>query len=517
LPVEDSLELLPLDAAEERKYWELIQYLLQPFSEAERKLVLALAIFRWFNKEITEYLWCNLLKETQSPATIWQTVQGLPFVESFPDRGITFHELYRKAILTQLWHDDPDFYRQTALMAVEYFQRFTDDISAKVERVYHLFIANPPEARDSCIQLMMDFQDNGQFGQWHTLNQGGLAHLEGGRLDPGSSAVVLESTGRLLRLYGSRREAIPILEKAMELYRSIGNKESEAGILYSISYDYNHEGFREKAIKGYERAYQLFLDVRNNYYAADSMFRLGEMFSFRGEVEKAYRVDQQAVELFKAIDESARQAEALFHMAGTGFLRSDEQVLELYHVALPLFRRGWQEYYTMSPEDMRLANPLRLSRARMRKWRLYSAAVREGDCLQEIGQREQDMETRRSLFEESQGAYQRALKLALEMLDLRWIARTRLRLGDISVLLDRLDYASNFFIEALDDALKIGHRLYIGWAYKGMGDIAFKTGNRTEARKYYLQARDLYLEIRAYSNIRDQIDPMLARLDMEEG
>ena len=515
--MEDPLEILPSGGEEERKYWELIQYLLRPFSEAERKLVLALAVFRWFDKDITEYLWYDLLKETQSPATIWRTVQRLPFVESFPDRGITFHELYRKAILTQLWHGVPDFYRQTARMATKYFQQFTDDIAARVERAYHLFVANPPEARDSCIQLMMDFQDNGQFGQWHTLNQGGLEHLESGRLDPESGAVVLESTGRLPRLYGSRREAIPILERAIELYRSIGDKESEAGILYSISYDYNHEGFREKAIKALERAYQLFLDIGNIYYAADSKSRLGEMFSFSAEVEKAYKADQQAVELFRAIDEPARQAEALFHMAGTGFLRSEEQVLELYHAALPLFRRGWERYYTMQPDDIRLTNPLRLSRVRMRRWRLYRVAVREGDCLQEIAKREQDIKARRSLFVESQAAYQRALKLALEMLDLRWIARTRLRLGDISTLLDRLDDASDFFKEALNDALKIGHKLYTGWAYKGMGDIAFKTGNRAEARTYYLQARDLYLEIRAYSNIRDQIEPMLALLDAKEG
>jgi len=504
------------DRAEERNYWKLLQYLLRPFGKAERKLVLALAVFRWFDKDITDYLWYNLLQETPFPATLWQTIRRLPFVEPFPDRGITFHELYREAILTQLWHNDREFYRQTALMAAKYFQQFSDDISAKVERVYHLFIANPPEARDLCIQLMMDFQDNGQFAQWHTMNQCGLEHLEGGRLDMESKALVLESTGRLLRLYGARREAISLLEKAMELYRVIGDKWGEGGILYSISYDYNHEGLREKAIEGYKRAYQLFLDVGHNYYAADSMFRLGEMFSFSGEAEKAYRAFQQAVELFKAIDEPARQAEALFRMAQNGFLCSDEEVLKLYHMALPLFRRGWKKYYTMSPESVELVNPLRLSGVRMRRWRLYCVAVSEGDCLQEIGKREQDVETRRTLFMESLAAYQRALKLALEMLDLRWIARIRLRLGDINVLLDKLDDASKCFNEALDDALKIKHKLYIGWAYKGLGDIAFKIGNRTQARKYYLQARNLYLEIKAYSNIRDQIEPILALLDVKE-
>jgi len=497
---------------EERKYWELIQYVLRSFSRDEQRMIFSLFLFRWFNEDILEYLRHEVCNEMKDLAAVWHILQRLPFLEVFPERGFTFHELYRRVVLSQLWHEEPDFYRYVAQLAAGYFLQFADDIPARVESVYHLLIAKPSEARDAYLQLIIDFQDNGQFGQWHVLNQCGWEHIDSGRLDLENTALVHESTGRLLRLVGARRESILLLEKALDIYRVLGDKGSEGGVLYSLSYDYNQEGFREKAIKGYEKAHQIFLEIGDKYYAADSLFRLGEMFEFNGETEKACAAFRQAGELFKAIDEPAREGDALFYMAETGFLPA-EQALVLYHTALPLFREGWERYSSMPPDDPRLANPLRLSRARMRRWRLYSIAINMGDCLQAIGKLEGEAENYYALFLEAESSYYKALDLALQMLDLRWIIRARLRLGDIQVLVGKLESASHFFNKALEEALKIGHKLYAGWSYKGLGDIAFERGDGDQARIYYLQARELYLEIKAYSNIQRQIDPKLALLD----
>ena len=490
---------------------------MQRLGKAEQELVVRLAVFHWFDESILTYIWCELLKEPAAPTDAWTVVQNLPFLEPYPDQGFTFHELYRNAILYDLWNSRLVLYRRMALEAARYFEQSSEDISARVERVYHLFIGEPFEGRKLCVKLMEEFQDNGRFGLWHSLNQSCLEHLEGGRLDQGSQALVLESCGRLANVSGNRKEAIEKLERALDLYRAIRDKGGQAGILFSISWNYNHEGFREKAIAALQSAYQLFIEVGNLWYAGESLFRIGEMRGFNGEVEEAYRAFEQALEVFSAIDAPLRQADALVYMGMVGFL-PDEQALDLYQRASRLYRRAWKRYINMSPDDPELANPFRMSGAKMLKWRLYTAALNEGDCLREIGRKELDLETRGLIFAQAEAAYQRAVKPALEMFDVRWISRIRLRLGDIKVLLGQTDEALDFYKKALDDAIKIDHKLYIGWAYIGLGDIALESGdNRARARKYYLEARELYLAVKAVSNIRDQIEPRLARLDDDEG
>jgi tetratricopeptide (TPR) repeat protein len=414
--------------------------------------------------------------------------------------------------LYDLWHNRLDLYRQTALEAARYFDHVPGEVSARVEKAYHLFIGNPSEARVLCTGLIEEFQDTGRFDLWHSLNQGCLEHLAGGRLDQAGQALALESCGRLANVSGNRKEAIEKLERALDLYRAIGDKESEGGILFSISWNYNHEGLREKAVAALQSAHELFVETGNPWYAGESLFRIGEMREFDEEARQAYQAFEQALEMFDVAGAPLRQADALLY---TGMLRflPEEQELELYRRALNLYRQAWERYTRMSPDDPELSNPIRLSKAKMLKWRLYSGALNMGDCLREIGNREPDLESRQRIFVQAEEAYQQAVKPALDMFDMRWISRIRLRLGDIKVLLGRMDEALELYKKALEDAVKIDHKLYIGWAYVGLGDIDLASGDKVSARQRYLVARDLYLAVRALSNIRDQVEPRLARLD----
>ena len=510
--LDDLLKLSSPNLPEEVRYWALTYQLLQRLREAERELVLKLAVFRSFDEAILSYVWRDLLKESGATLTrVRKVIQNLPFLESNLRQASAFHKLYRDAILFNLWNNRRDLYCQTAIEAARYFEKTPDEIS-KVETTYHLFIGNPSKARKLCIELIEEFQDTGRFDLWHSLNQGCVELITKDRLDQASHAIALESCGRLANVSGNRKAAINNLESALDLFRMIGDKEGEGGILFSVSWNYNHEGLREKAVTALESAHQHFIAVGNLWYAGESLFRIGEMREFDGEASEAFKVFEQSQEMFRVAMATLREADALLYM-GMQRLLPEEQEMGLFHRALNLYRQALEHYTSMSPDDPELSNPIRLSKAKMLKWRLYTSALNMGDCLKEIGSREHDLEYRYRIFVQADESYQQAAKLALDMFEIRWSCRIWLRLGDIKVLLRHLDQALEFYLKTLDGAKIIDHKLSIGWAYVGLGDIALASGDKSSARERYLEARNQYIAVRAISNIRNQIEPRLAILD----
>lgn len=171
-----------------------------------RSFVQCAAVLRWFDHDVLEaVLGSEELAELgyafdgNVADKAYGQLQRLTFVEPYPGRGYTFHELTRKSLLEELWSQQRNLYLAVATAAFAYFQAKSDaqheaygagkieeeqvDMGLSVEMLYHGAIVQGPEAL-SGIQEAMDFLfDERQLGVHHDVITALNDHITGGRLD----------------------------------------------------------------------------------------------------------------------------------------------------------------------------------------------------------------------------------------------------------------------------------------------------------------------------------------------
>ena len=504
-------ESLSPDSTDEEKYWTLLNAYLQQFDNNERIFVIALSIFHWFDVDIANNLWNNLGYD-DSYLKAWTLVTSLPFVDS-SSRGFVFHELYRNALLLHLWRDKNELFREITNIAIHYFE--SEDPFLNIEKIYHFLVNNPSAGRNAFDDLVKKLQDSGLFSAWYTLNQYGFEHIRYNRIDHHSAALIWESAGQYSGIHGNYKNAINQLQAAELLYRQVDNKERLLGVIYSKAAFHSHIGQAEDGKEALRSAYSLALILDNSLYAGHVMYRIAEATNFGGEPKSSYSQYQKSLEWFEKSGDYAMQARNIMFMAETSETIEDKK--KLYQDAVPLFTKGWIRYEKMLPNDSGFSPVTFIggfsSKTKVKSFSLLNVAIDEGDCLQSIGDLEEQKDKKIEFYKKVLHSYQRALPLAESMKDLRWSARAKLRVGDILVKLGQINDAPKFFQQAQRDASRVEHKLYVGWALVGMGNLARLAGNKAEARNYYLQAQELYVEIGAYANIGWQIKPNLELLD----
>ncbi len=495
-----------------QKYWALLSAYFNEFDPLERSLIEELAVFHYFDETIVENVWSSTGLKGPS-LNGWNMIARLPFVSDSQGRTV-YHELHRNAILSHLWRDKQELFVQYSERAASYFNR--GDSSAQIERAYHLLICDPQCGREAFYNLVVDFQDTGAFSAWSTLNQYGLEHVSCQRLEPRSAALIWEAAGQYESVLGKYPEAIEYLDNSEYLYRQVDDKDGLLRTLYARAAMHSHLGRQNENQADLQAAYRLARQLDNPLFAGHVMYRIAEATNFAGKPEIAHDQYRESLAWFEKTDDAAMQARNLMFMAETSAHLPATEQKELYLKAVPLFEQGWARYEQMAPDDPGFSAATFIggfsSRKKVKMFGLFNVAIDEGDCLRSVGDLEQT-ESRLDYYQRALVFYQRAYPLAQTMKDLRWMARSSLRLGDICVKLNQLDTAYGHFEEAIKLATRVGQKLFIGWANVGFGDIERLRGNRDAARQYYLTAQDLYLEVGANSNIAWQIKP---NLDLSE-
>jgi len=177
-----------------------------------RAIVHCGAILRWFDqavleavlksKELGEAGW---LFSAEAIDTAYEQLQRLTFVEPYPGRGYTFHELTRASIRGVLWTKDRDFYLAVSRAALNYFSRKFEeqtqaceaggiakdqiDFGLLVEMLYHQVLTQNFEELGELWDDMDSLYDNGHLGLYHDMIIALDDHVEGGRLDKRVSAL----------------------------------------------------------------------------------------------------------------------------------------------------------------------------------------------------------------------------------------------------------------------------------------------------------------------------------------
>jgi len=120
------------------------------------------------------------------------------------------------------------------------------------------------------------------------------------RLDPKSGSARFE-LGKVLIRKNDLDAALPELERALEFYRDIGNKEGEATVLNAIGILHKRRNEFDEAIAQYEASLAIKEELGDRRGAAASLTNIGTVYEIMGDRDRALEVLERSLEITREI------------------------------------------------------------------------------------------------------------------------------------------------------------------------------------------------------------------------
>jgi CHAT domain-containing protein/tetratricopeptide (TPR) repeat protein len=302
----------------------------------------------------------------------------------------------------------------------------------------------------------------------------------------------------------SLRQAIPLLERALQLSRGARNADREALALLALGRIHSNLGDNPKALDYYEQALPILQSLGNRNGEATALNNIASMYSILGDKRKALGYLNQTLPILRALGNRSGEARALNNI---GSIYSDlgekRRALEFFYQALPLRRDGApQEVLRQrSGEATTLTNigavysnlgeqtkalefynqALPLHRLAGDRQGEASTLINIGGVYSEMG----DQQTALKLFNQALPIYQ-------FLGDRSGAATTLNNIGGVYSDLGETPKSLEFYTQALALLQSVGDRKReavtlnnIGGAYKTLGD-------QQKALEYYNQVLPLY-------------------------
>ncbi len=152
---------------------------------------------------------------------------------------------------------------------------------------------------------------------------------------------------RGIQLYQASRyrEAIPVFESALEIYREIENRNGEARSLNELGLTYNNLGDYKKAIDFHEQSLAIFKQIRNRNGEARSLNDLGLAYRNLGEYQKAIDFYQQSLAIAKKIGDRYGEARSFNNLGGAyNYLGQYQKAIVFWQQSLKIIKQIGDSY-----------------------------------------------------------------------------------------------------------------------------------------------------------------------------
>lgn len=346
----DFLSRLQAAKTDEEREWVVLEFSLQNLEKVIQDAVWASAIPHWFD---TNFLAALLQKSVGQVESIYKRMQGLSFVEVFPNRGQNIHERTRKLLLKRLWEQDVEKYRELSRRAAEYSgDQDQADVGWRVEWIYHLLISEPDDAASRIQGVGWEWNNAFAYGNVETLVRAALEHAQGGRLSARCLAWVqywdalveldyfryspalekfsliklpheddnhlnAETNIRMGAVYiilGEYEKAKNCLKKALPICRETNYRSGEAHCLFSLGDVHLRLSEYEESRKYYEQALAIYEELSDLLGQASSTQMMGFVDKLTGQVYSASEALQKAMALQKEIGDRVGEYLTLIYM-----------------------------------------------------------------------------------------------------------------------------------------------------------------------------------------------------------
>jgi CHAT domain-containing protein len=290
--------------------------------------------------------------------------------------------------------------------------------------------------------------------------------LSRGAQNPDREALALMALGRIHSNLGDNPKALAYFQPALPILQALGNRNGEATALNNIATIYSILGDKQKALETLNQTLPILRALGNRSGEARTLNNMGSIYSDLGEKTKALEFFNQALPLRRGeggTPEERRsqlsgEAGTLANM-GTVYsnLGQQTQALEFYHRALPLFRSAADR----NGEATTLINI--------------------GGVYSEMG----DQQTALQLFNQALPVYQL-------LGDRSGTATTLNNIGGVYSDLGQPQKSLEFYTQALAQLQSVGDRKREAVTLNNIGGAYNALGDQQKALEYYNQVLPLY-------------------------
>jgi len=132
---------------------------------------------------------------------------------------------------------------------------------------------------------------------------------------------------------GEFQKGTSILEEAVKIYRSIGDRDGEAISLGNLGIAYSRLG-------QYQQALAIFKQIGDRDGEVQSLYSLGRAYYRTGQYQQAIEFDQQALAIIKQIGDRQGEAHCLYNLANSYYgMGQYQRGIQLHQQAIAIYRQ----------------------------------------------------------------------------------------------------------------------------------------------------------------------------------
>ena len=186
------------------------------------------------------------------------------------------------------------------------------------------------ERAELCLMMSMSHQRLGDRKNSEAMAREGVKIAE----KLGAPVLLGDALNRLGNILGKPAESIPLYERALELYQSVGNMRGQARCHINLGITHQKSGSWAQSEKDLNAALTLSRTVGMRDPWGAAAINLGIMHMKRGNCEQARELFGEALAIFSALGHRERQMYALYNLANLDCEQSEYGTgEELYDIA----------------------------------------------------------------------------------------------------------------------------------------------------------------------------------------
>ncbi|MGM9469423.1 tetratricopeptide repeat protein [Streptomyces murinus] len=273
---------------------------------------------------------------------------------------------------------------------------------------------------------------------------------------------VLLNLGVATALSPDRREFVGDVDKAIGIYRTLGDRWREAAALVLVGHARTEiDGEVQHGVEQLLAAAERFREIGEREHEADTLCLLGSGYQKLGELQTAIGYQHAAIEVFQGLGHDEGQGRALHMLGDMCFINGRlEEAISALTDALPFHQKLGQLHQEAAAHSGIGNANLQLNRFQGADEHLHRAL----DLHRQLGNRTDE-------------------------------AFMLMQLGDSSIRAGRPAEAAPHLHLALDAFRALGLRSQEGFVLGGLGTAAFLTGRRDDALPLFQQATDCHLAV----------------------
>jgi len=299
------------------------------------------------------------------------------------------------------------------------------------------------------------------------------------------------------RTADSLRKAAESFERALPMWRKVGDQSGEAETLQELAGLYNNAGDNEKALKYLADALRLFQSASDRRGEALALTDTGSIQSDLGENQKALEYLSRALEIRQTLGDRASEGETVEVIAGI-YENTEHfaQALENYNRALTLGREvGDRDLEAAVLDDIgvlyhdqdEMQKSLEYHTQALLLKRLLLDKFGEAQTLNSIGSVYSSLGEKKKAGE----YFDQSLALKRATGNRQAEAKTLNNLGWFYITLGETQKALDYLNQAEAILHAAGNRLDEGISLNHIGSVYVILGDQEKARRYYVQALGL--------------------------